>query len=90
MIRKPLRERVRVMMHLNEGYTRVLVERTEGLGLADGGVAWDIPTGIIPPHLRPLGSRFVVETQALWPELGDTASELRDAIFYRVEEREEA
>lgn len=77
-------------MHLNEGYTKLLVERTEGLGLADGGATWDIPTRIIPSHLRPLGCRFVVVTEALWPERGDTASELRDAIFYQIEAVQES
>jgi len=75
-------------MHLNEGYTRVVVERTEGLGLADGGVTWDMPTRMIPPHLRCLGSRFIVSTEALRPEPGDTAEQLRDAISYMVEEVE--
>lgn len=88
MIRHSLRERVRVVMHLNEGYTRVVVERTEGLGLADGGAIWDIPTRIIPPHLCCLGSRFIVTTEALRPEPGDTADQLRDAISYLVEEGE--
>jgi hypothetical protein len=76
-------------MHLNEGFTRVLVERTEGRGMANGGATWDIPTQIIPPHLRRIGSRFIVLTEALWPEPGDAADELRDAISYRVEELEE-
>jgi hypothetical protein len=77
-------------MHLNEGYTRVFLERTEGLGMANGSITWDIPTEIIPPHLRLLGSRFVVITEALWPDPGDSARERRDAIFYRVEELEES
>lgn len=54
-----LRERVRVLFHLN-GYTKVMVERTEGLGLADGGIVWEISTAIIPAHLRRIGSRFLV------------------------------
>lgn len=85
MIRRPLHEVVRLIMHLNEGYTRVLLERTEGLGMANGGVTWDIPTEVIPLSLRLLGSRFVVVTETLWPEPSDTASELRDAISFRVE-----
>lgn len=46
------REPVRVTMHLNGGYTRVVLERTLGLGLADGGIEWDIPTDKIPLHLK--------------------------------------
>jgi len=48
------------MFHLN-GYTKVLVERTEGLGLADGGIIWEISTQIIPLQLRKIGSRFIVK-----------------------------
>ena len=48
------------MFHLN-GYTKVLVERTEGLGLADGGIVWDISAQIIPFQLRKIGSRFIVK-----------------------------
>jgi hypothetical protein len=55
-----LREPVRLLMHLNEGFTQVLLERTEGIGMADGGIRWDIPTELIPPDLRAIGSRFVV------------------------------
>lgn len=85
VMRHPLREPVRLIMHLNEGYTQVLLERTEGLGMANGGIVWDIPTEAIPIHLRGLGSRFVVVTEAIRPEARDTASELRNAIFFRVE-----
>jgi hypothetical protein len=60
MTQQPIREPVRVMFHLN-GYTKVLVERTEGLGLADGGIVWDISTQIIPFQLRKIGSRFIVK-----------------------------
>ena len=52
-------ERVRVLFHGN-GYTKVMLEGTEGLGLADGGIVWDIPTDIIPRHLRQIGSHFMV------------------------------
>lgn len=57
-LREP--EPVRVLMHLNGGYTKVMLERVEGKGLADGGVDWDIPTQKIPLHLRKIGSRFLV------------------------------
>jgi hypothetical protein len=55
-----VRESVRVLFHLN-GYTKVMVERAEGVGLADGGGMWDISTEIIPTHLRQIGSRFIVQ-----------------------------
>jgi hypothetical protein len=80
MILNPLREPVRVLMHLNGGYTKVFLERTEGIGMANGGVEWDIPTRLIPPHLRPIGSRFIVRTNGVWPEATDTAEELRAAV----------
>ena len=54
-----IEEPVRVLFHLN-GYTKVLVERTEGLGYADGGITWEIPTEDIPAQLRKIGSRFIV------------------------------
>ena len=54
-----IEEPVRVLFHLN-GYTKVIVERTEGVGMADGGITWDIPTDVIPAPLRRIGSRFVV------------------------------
>jgi hypothetical protein len=55
-----VREPVRVVMHLNGGLTKVRLERFEGLGLADGGIEWEIPTQAIPQHLRFIGSRFVI------------------------------
>jgi hypothetical protein len=82
MKRHTLRVRVQVSMHLNEGYTKVALAN-------GGGYTWDIPTQIIPPPLRPLGSRFIVITQSIWPEPDDTGSELREAPFFRVEELEE-
>jgi hypothetical protein len=55
-----LREVVKVTMHVNGGFTRVSVESMEGEGLADGRVEWEIPTHLIPPHLRNIGCRFIV------------------------------
>jgi hypothetical protein len=57
---KPLAvERVRVLARLG-GNTRVVLERTEVAGAADGGVVWEVPTGVIPAHLRGIGSRFLM------------------------------
>jgi len=53
-------QKVKVVMHLPGGYTKVLVESTVNSGLAGHDVHWDIPTEVIPAHLRHLGSRFMV------------------------------
>jgi hypothetical protein len=50
-----IREPARVLFHLN-GYAKVLLERTAGVGLANGGIVWEISTEIIPAHLRKIGS----------------------------------
>jgi hypothetical protein len=59
------REKVKLIMHLPGGYSRVLLESTVGVGLAGGGVHWDIPTEAIPPQLRGLGSRFLVHATSV-------------------------
>jgi hypothetical protein len=64
-----LSNKVRVIMHLPAGYTKVLVEWTFGLGMADGGIDWDIPTEVIPLHLRAMGSRFLLLTTSLTGKL---------------------
>ena len=58
-----IREPVQVMMHLPENWTKILFVRTYGLGLADGGIYWDIPTELIPIQLRSIGCRFVVRAR---------------------------
>lgn len=50
-----------VEMHLNGGFTKVLLEATLGIGLANGGISWDISTEEIPHKLRNIGSRFYLE-----------------------------
>jgi hypothetical protein len=67
-------------MHLNGGYTRVVLERTFGLGLADGGIEWDIPTDIIPTHLRRIGSRFILISNNPKPDESDDIDALRQTI----------
>ncbi|HEX9918908.1 MAG TPA: hypothetical protein VGA87_07065 [Pyrinomonadaceae bacterium] len=61
---------VRVMFHLN-GYTKVSVEFSEGVGMADGGITWDIPTEVIPAGLRKVGSRFIVSAPVNPEETSD-------------------
>lgn len=74
-------ELARVLFHLN-GYTKVILERTEGVGMADGGSIWDITTEQIPRHLRPIGSRFIVKYKYPDLDIERTDEELRDAINY--------
>ncbi len=54
------REPCRVLFHLDGRCTKVLLLRSEGVGMADGGIWWDIPTESIPAHLRAINSRIVV------------------------------
>src|SRR5262249_47304730 len=79
-IRSPFREPVRVVIHLNGGYTRVSVLRTEGLEMADGGVTWDIPTKAIPPHLRAIGAQFLAVVPRFIPEDHDSPDDIRRMI----------
>jgi hypothetical protein len=77
-----LREKVRVVMHLPEGYTKVLVERIRG-------VYWDIPTSVIPPHLRQMGTRFIVEAITISGQREAekmTAEEMRSAMRCSIHE----
>jgi hypothetical protein len=53
-------EPVKVDFHLDSGYTKVILERLIGLGMLDGRWFRDIPTAFIPPHLRYIGSRFLI------------------------------
>jgi hypothetical protein len=74
------REPVRVLFHLSEGYTRVLPERFEGIGMTDGSIGYDIPTKAIPAHLRVLGSRFLLIGQYVTPEEQDSWEDIRVAL----------
>ena len=73
-----IRELARVLFHMN-GYTKVLLERTEGVGMADGGIVWEISTEIIPAHLRKIGSRFIVQYTPLCPEEMNDVDAIRGA-----------
>ena len=81
-----IREEARVLFHVN-GYTKVMLERTEGVGLADGGIVWDISTEIIPAHLRRIGSRFIVQYVSLSPEEMNDVDAIR-GLGSRVEIKE--
>lgn len=65
-------------MHLNSGITKVSLLRTEGQGLAGGGVTWDIPTEAIPVHLRSIGSRMIVVVPRFTPEASDSPAHIRE------------
>ena len=75
------RLKVSVLMPLNAGYTRVLVHDMPGYL---GPVPREIPTAPIPPHLRSIGSYFNVIERGIWPENGDSAEDLRDAVRERI------
>jgi hypothetical protein len=69
---------VRVVFHLNGGFTRVSLE---GL-FAD----IEIPTRVIPLHLRAIGSRFVLVRNTTIPEDVAEINEWRATDWYIVEE----
>ena len=68
----------RLEMHLPEGYSKVRLEM-------GGRYDLDIPTRCIPPHLRKMGSRFVVVSVGLggWPA-GMTADQVRASHSYQI------
>ena len=74
MQKRPFREPVRVEFHLSEGVTRVVYERVPNSWL-------EIPTADIPPHLRHIGSRFILVGNGITPEKGDSIEEIRAAIL---------
>jgi hypothetical protein len=73
IVKEPFRHVVRVEMHLPGGFTRVIL-----FALAHGDLRWDIPTECIPPHLRPIGSEFLVIMPRFTPEPGDTPDAIRE------------
>ncbi|MGV0105532.1 hypothetical protein NSTCB13_04274 [Nostoc sp. DSM 114160] len=54
------RETVRVIFHMDGRYTRVIWERSENTVWAGIGWIFDIPTDVIPYHLRAIGSHFLL------------------------------
>lgn len=54
------RENVRVIFHLDGGYTKVVWEHSENTVWAGTGWIFDIPTHLIPYDLRVIGSRFLL------------------------------
>jgi hypothetical protein len=79
MKKRPFRESVRIEFHHSEGLTRVVYDRIPFSGV-------DIPTDIIPVHLRRIGSRFVIVGNSITTEEADGIDEIRAAISVRIEE----
>jgi cytochrome oxidase assembly protein ShyY1 len=69
----PIRAHVKVDMHLDGGYTRVILFQ-----VGDGGTGWDIPTAQIPVHLRRIGSEFILILRGFIPEATDSLDTLRE------------
>ncbi|MBV6627189.1 MAG: hypothetical protein KI793_30330 [Rivularia sp. (in: Bacteria)] len=59
------KEIVRVIFHLNNGYTQVIWQRSENTAWAGRGWIFDIPTDVIPFDLRIIGSYFVLSIKKL-------------------------
>ncbi len=81
------KHKVKLLMHLPSGYSMVLAELGGGVGLAGGNAQMEIPTESIPPHLRKIGSRFLVIYRGLAGQLEAeqmTPDEIRSSISYRV------
>ena len=68
----------RVLCHLNAGFLRV--EMTDAVGDRINMPNFEVPKDNIPPHLRAVGSRFLLRWSAIWPEDHDTVDEYRDAM----------
>ncbi|MEH2172421.1 hypothetical protein [Nostoc sp.] len=71
------RETVRVIFHMNGGYTRVVWERSENTVWAGIGWIFDIPTYVIPSDLRGIGSRFLLLDFRLKSRKGLRETELK-------------
>ncbi len=72
---RPFSEPALVTMHLNGGFTKVVLERTFG-----DAIYRDIPTESIPVHLRAIGSRILLVGRFQAPEANDSAEDIRRAL----------
>ena len=59
------KETVRVIFHLNDGYTQVIWQDSENTAWAGTGWMFDIPTHVIPFDLRIIGSCFLLSIKKL-------------------------
>ncbi len=81
---RQISEVVRVLMPSNGGCTCVLLERPTAAMRRE--YTWEIPTERIPPHLRRIGSRFVVTLDEPWDTEQDSVEEIRAACQISVDE----
>ena len=76
---------VHVLFHLNGGYTKVLFSKFQSWGRP---VAMDVPSRLIPPHLRAIGSCFLLGAQRRGLTTYETADAVRASrdLAYQIEE----
>ena len=60
---------VRVIFHLNDGYTQLIWQDSENTAWAGKGWIFDIPTDVIPFDLRVICSCFVLSIKKLDVEI---------------------
>lgn len=72
-------EPVRVLFHLDSGYTKVFLERSKDWGMVNFWIDSDIPTNSIPPDLRKIGDRFLLSVSTLNSDDRDSFEEIRAA-----------
>ncbi|MEA5598479.1 hypothetical protein [Rivularia sp. UHCC 0363] len=72
------KEVVRVIFHLNGGYTQVVWQRSENTAWAGTGWMFDIPTHVIPFDLRIIGSCFILSIKKFGVE------NLEDIEYIRI------
>jgi hypothetical protein len=66
----------RVIHHETGGVTHF--EITDEAGVPLQMRPFEIPTKCIPQELRPIGSRFLLQWDGIWPEQSDTTEALRE------------
>lgn len=79
------KEIVRVIFHLNDGYTQLIWQRSENTAWAGTGWMFNIPTHVIPFDLRIIGSCFLLSIKKLDVENSEDIEYIRSScidIFY--------
>ncbi|MEH2139864.1 hypothetical protein [Nostoc sp.] len=81
------RETVRIIFHLDGGYTKVIWERSENTAWAGTGWIFDIPTHVIPNELRIIGSRFLLSIVKSNANPGENIKDIRNHrnSFFNIE-----
>jgi hypothetical protein len=62
-----LTEKVRIT-ELDAAFAKVLLLRTEGMGMPGGGLYWSIPSEVLPAQHRKIGASFTLISETLVPE----------------------